>query len=287
MKKGRQKEFSRVRTIQLAMQGLTQREISEKLGCTQGTVCRNLKQLYISPRSHEGKRPEGIMVKSRRKFITPFILMLHDQGHNMKEIQEIVGSSPTLVRSVLLKEGRDTSQKRGHAISMHRRYCEQADRLADFLEGYGPQHLKPLRLGRSLHHHIKRDNRFRFLKFSIGLGRFSTSRPVRRLADGRCSVPINGIAATDDPRIPEWLAAQVPWRLRGSGEAAAIMRRLRNRIGREAAAITIVLLGYHYETTPLKGLYSNTQWAEKQRALVGGGDDGGGCMHRAFGDDSK
>lgn len=274
MERGRKREFSHVRMIQLALQGLKQREIAERLGCTQGTVCRGLRHLHLSRKGNRrGGRPTDINVHTRRKVVIPVILMLHDQGHNMKEIAEFAGSSQITVKSVLEEHDRETSQRRGLAIATFRRYCEQADQLADYLEAYGPQHLKALRLGRHLYHHITSDDRFRFLKFSIGLGRFSVNRPVRKLARKRCGVPINAIAAMDDPRIPVWLAAQVPWRLEGSGEAAAMMRRLKNRIGREAAAETIIFMGYHYLSSPLLNIYSNAQWAERQRALVVVEDD--------------
>lgn len=268
MKRGRKQQFSHVRMIQLALQGLKHREIAERMGCGRGTVDRGLKKLYIRGWKERKPSPTGIPVRKRRMLVTPIILMLHDQGHNMKEIQKIAGSSPGTVKSILIDNDRNISQRRGIAISMIKRHCGQADKLADFLEAYGPQHFKTLKLGRPLYNHIKSDGRFKFLKFSIGLSRFGVNRPPRRLADGRCSVPINALAATDDPRIPEWLAAQVPWTLRGRGEAAAMMRRLRDRIGREAAAITIILMGYHYETSPLLNIYSNAEWAKKQRALV-------------------
>jgi hypothetical protein len=281
MKRGRKREFSHVRMIQLALQGLKHREIAEKMGCTLGTVSRGLKHLYISGWPERKDRPTGINVHIRRKVVTPVILMLHDQGRNMKEISEIVGSSKTTVSSILKEHDCGISQGRGRAIAVFRRHCEDADRLADYLEAYGPQHLKALRLGRHLYHHIASDDRFRFLKFSIGLGRFGVNRPVRKLARKRCSVPINALAATGDPRIPGWLAAQVPWRLEGTGEAAAMMRRLRDRIGREHAAITIEMLGYQYMASPVSGTYTNTQWRDMLRTLVVE-DDGEGCMHRAW-----
>jgi hypothetical protein len=268
MKRGRKQRFSRVRMIQLALQGLKQREIAEKLGCTQATVCRGLKQLYISGWPERKDRPMGINVHTRRKFVTPFVLMFHDKGYNMTEIGEEVESATMTVRSILLEHDRDTSQRRGMAIAIHKRHCDEADKLADFLEGYGPQTMDALKLQPNLRRHLKSDDRFTALRFLIKIGRSGVERPVSRIANGRCPVSINALAAAGDPRIPVWLAAYVPWRLRGSGEAGAMMRRLRDHIGREHAATIIELLGHEYMNSPVSGIYTNTQWRDMIQALA-------------------
>lgn len=240
----RGRKYSRVRMIQLTMQGLSQPQIAKELDCDQSTVSKSLQQLYLFKRGYPTGRSRD--THKRRKQITPDILRLYDEGHNMKEIIEALNSTYHLVKGVLHAHNLDTSQARGIGIIHARRFCNMADQLAEYLESHGPQHVRQLGLTNHFRRHLQQDERFELLKLRVGLGRW-TKDPPRRLASGKCAVRINAIAASNDSRVPTFIAAQVRWTVDDQHEAASVMKRLRPRIGRNRAVDVIHLLGYRYK----------------------------------------
>lgn len=251
----RGRKYSRVRMIQLTMQGLSQLQIAKELGCDQATVSKALQKLYLFRRGYPTGRPRNddhysqmrVNAHRRRKHLTPDIIKLHREGYTVTEIMKVLGSTYRLVSAVLKEHNLDTSQVRGWRIRNIRANCELADQLAEYLESEGPQHVKRLNLSYNFRHHLRSDERFEFIKLWVSLGRW-TRDPPRRLASGKGHVRINALAASRDPRIPAFIASQVKWTIDDQHEACSVMKRLHPQIGRGRATEVIEHLGYVYKS---------------------------------------
>ena len=255
--------------IQLTLQGKTQSEIAKVMDCNQSTISHALKELSLFRRGQYKRKKLGPRAASkRREEITPRVLYLYHYGYPISHIGIELNATTALVKKILTSYNLDVSVSRGRHLGHMLKHIDNVEKIVDFLESYGPQHLKSMKLTPKLMQYLSSDKRIKFIKTKIGFSRFGKNRELGNIGTGRKAILINAIAASDDPRIPSWLASQVPWKIVSTGEASAIMRCLRNTIGREAAAITIEMLGHQYESTPLPGIYTLTEWEDMRGSWI-------------------
>ena len=234
----------RRRFMELYGEGLSDNKIGQTLGFNRQTVGDYRRGLGL-PSHFKFSRP-GLTDEEKGR-----IRELHSEGLPINRIAEKISRSHRTVFDFCWDEGLDTSMSRGR--SYRRRL--KGKRLVAYLKEQGPTPQSTLseELGIGMEHfpQLSRElfDQVERLRFKVGRGGRSGGRKhggTTVYGDLLEMGPV--FAIRGDPRIIDFVAEGVSFKVENTVDARTLVQHLKKQIGYERARAVVEKLGYQYQT---------------------------------------
>jgi len=234
--------------MELYNQGLSDRQIGEALDFHKGTVSVYRRKKLGLPAHFKFGNIEIVFSEEEKKKIRE----MRSSGASINKIAQEFGISVLTMLKKCREMGMDTSR----GATSWRRKEKEVIRLWSYLEDHGPTTQREIQKkldisGPSLQDYlVNLGDIFERFKFAIGTGSGSYGGVKYKSYDIYGDLAYNNIgyviSLNDDPRLIDFIAERIPFKLETSHNTQALVQHIKNHIGIDRAQEVVRKMGYVY-----------------------------------------